>query len=196
MKFPLVATILVAAAVAVMIGLGIWQLQRAEWKQGLLAQYEQAARQRATAWPVAPADPESYFFRRAEGFCLDVAEWRAVAGRNIHDQPGWVHVASCRTGAEGPGMQAEMGWSRSSAPPAWQGGTVRGIIVPDSRHGIRLVAALPAPGLEASKPPTPGSIPDNHMMYAFQWFIFAAAALVIYLLALRRRQASVSPPKP
>ena len=37
-KLPLVPTILVAGAVAVMIGLGVWQLQRAKWKEGLLRQ--------------------------------------------------------------------------------------------------------------------------------------------------------------
>ena len=36
-KLPLVPTIIVAAAVAVMIGLGVWQLQRAGEKSRLLA---------------------------------------------------------------------------------------------------------------------------------------------------------------
>ena len=35
-KLPLVPTIIVAAAVAVMIGLGIWQLRRADEKSRLL----------------------------------------------------------------------------------------------------------------------------------------------------------------
>ena len=39
MKFPLVPTILVGAAVALMIGLGIWQLQRKAEKEALLASY-------------------------------------------------------------------------------------------------------------------------------------------------------------
>jgi surfeit locus 1 family protein len=41
-RIPVLATIIVAAAVALMIGLGIWQLQRAKWKEQLLAQYAQA----------------------------------------------------------------------------------------------------------------------------------------------------------
>ena len=36
-RLPVIPTIVVAAAVAVMIGLGMWQLQRAKWKEGLLA---------------------------------------------------------------------------------------------------------------------------------------------------------------
>src|SRR5205085_173423 len=35
-RLPLIPTIIVAAAVAIMIGLGVWQLQRARWKEGLL----------------------------------------------------------------------------------------------------------------------------------------------------------------
>jgi cytochrome oxidase assembly protein ShyY1 len=52
---------------------------------------------------------------------------------------------------------------------------------------MRLVAATPAPGLQASAPPSIESIPNNHMSYAIQWFAFAAIALVIYALALRKR---------
>ena len=37
-RLPILPTIIVAAAVAVMIGLGIWQLQRAEWKNRLIAE--------------------------------------------------------------------------------------------------------------------------------------------------------------
>lgn len=194
MRVPVVPTIVVSAAVATMIGLGIWQLQRAEWKKGLLARYQQAAQLPPLAWPLVPTKPEQLYYRRADGFCLEVMDWRAIAGRNLRDEAGWAHLASCRTGAEGPGMQVDVGWSRSSDPPQWRGGPVSGIIAPDSRHGIRLVAAQPSPGLEASKPPAPDSVPNNHILYAIQWFFFAAAASVIYVLALRRRAADRSEP--
>jgi cytochrome oxidase assembly protein ShyY1 len=36
--------------------------------------------------------------------------------------------------------------------------------------------------------PSPDSIPNNHLSYAIQWFLFAAAAALIYVLALRLRQ--------
>src|SRR3546814_2582088 len=38
-RFPLIATLIVALAVAAMIGLGVWQLQRMTWKDGLLNSY-------------------------------------------------------------------------------------------------------------------------------------------------------------
>jgi len=187
MRIPIIPTIIVAAAVATMIGLGIWQIQRAGWKQGLIARYEANAKLAPVAWPSVPPGDDVLIYRRASGFCLQVVEWRSVAGRNLRDEQGWAHIAACRTGAEGPGMQVDIGWSTLSANPAWKGGPVSGLIVPDRKHRIRLIADKPAPGLRASRPPVPANMPNNHMLYAWQWFFFAAAALVIYVLALRKR---------
>jgi surfeit locus 1 family protein len=187
-KLPVLPTLVVAAAVAAMVGLGIWQLQRAHWKQGLLVSYAQAQHLPPVSWPNVPGKPEALYFRRATGFCLQVTGWRAIAGRNLRDEPGWAHIAACRTGVEGPGMQVDVGWSKSSDSPAWRGGPVGGIIAPDHKFGLRLVSGQPAPGLERSAPPSLESIPNNHMFYAIQWFAFAVIAAVIYLLALRRRQ--------
>jgi surfeit locus 1 family protein len=39
----------------------------------------------------------------------------------------------------------------------------------------------------ASAPPSPDNIPNNHLSYAVQWFLFAGIAGVIYALALRQR---------
>ena len=41
-----------------------------------------------------------------------------------------------------------------------------------------------------ANPPSIEGIPNNHLAYVFQWFFFAAAALAIYWLALRRRLSS------
>ena len=189
-RWPLIPTVIVAAAIATMIGLGIWQLGRAEWKQDLIARFEGNRNRPAVAWPAIPPGDDTLLYRRASGFCLQPVAWRSIAGRNLQDQPGWSHIASCRTGgAEGPGMEVDVGWSKSSATPEWKGGQVSGIIVPDSKHRIRLVADTAVAGLLPSRAPTPSEIPDNHLFYALQWFFFAAAAAVIYGLALRRRRS-------
>ena len=188
MRLPFLPTLIVAAAVAAMIGLGIWQLRRAEWKEGLIDRYQAAAKLPPVAWPAIPPEGDELLYRRAAGFCLEPVGWRSVAGRSVDDEAGWSHVAACRTGAEGPGMQVDIGWSKSSAAPQWRGGEVSGVIAPDRQHRIRLVSSTPAPGLKQSKPPSPLNVPNNHLLYAAQWFFFAIAAAVIYLLALRRRQ--------
>lgn len=197
-RLPLIPTILVAAAVAVMIGLGIWQLQRSSEKQDQIARYRVASTQPPVAWPNMSGGHEALLYRRADGFCTEVVGWRAAAGRSASGDTGWSHIASCRTGgAEGPGMQVDMGWSTSSAAPAgWNGGAVSGIIGPDRDHRIRLVSARPASGLQPSAPPSPEATPNSHLLYAAQWFFFAAAAAVIYLLALRRRRRDAPGPSP
>lgn len=188
-RWPLIPSFLVVGAMLVMIGLGIWQLQRRAEKNALLAEYAQAANRPPIAWPVVPTKKDAPLFRRATGFCTEVTGWRAVAGRNARGEAGWAHIAACRTGgAEGPGMQVDMGWSRTPANPGWKGGEVTGIVAPDTRHIIRLVSQAAAPGLEVSQPPVMDDIPNNHLAYAVQWFFFAGVAGIIYWLALRRRE--------
>jgi surfeit locus 1 family protein len=187
-RLPVIPTIVVLAAVAVMIGLGVWQLERARWKEGLVARYAQADRLPPITFPTMPVrSDELPLFRHATGVCLRVVGQRAVAGENRAGEPGYAHIVDCSTGAEGPGMSVEVGWSKDpNAKVNWSGGPVSGIIGPDRRMRLRLVAASAPPGLEPSAPPSIRAIPNNHRSYAVQWFAFAFVALVIYALAVRR----------
>ena len=188
-RLPLIPTIIVALAVAVMIGLGIWQLRRAEEKEALLARYQAAQNLPPVAFPNGPiADDQLPLFRYATGMCLRPTAKRATAGQNREGEPGYVQIVDCVTGAEGPGMSVELGWSRNpNAAFQWAGGPVSGVIAPDSRMRMRLVAATAPAGLEPSAPPSTDRIPNNHRSYALQWFLFALIALLIYALALRKR---------
>lgn len=188
-RLPVLAMILVGAACAVMIALGLWQLRRADEKAALLAQYQAAANLPAMRFPLV-ADPKALpLFRKAGGFCLRPGDWRTKAGRNMEQEAGWVHIVQCASGAEGPGFAVEAGWSRFPKPPVWQGGPVRGVITSDDASLIRLVSDVPlAPELERSSPPSMESIPNNHLSYAAQWFAFAAIALAIFGVALWRRR--------
>jgi hypothetical protein len=196
-RIPILPTIIVLAAAGVMAWLGVWQIHRAGEKKELLAQYQANAHLPPMAWPVLRGGETRNLYRRAHGYCLQVTAWRSMAGRSLKDEPGWSHIASCSTGgAEGPGMEVDIGWSTESKDPAWKGGEVSGVIVPDRKHKIRLVADKAAPGLEPSQPGTPASTPNNHIAYAVQWFAFALTALIIYGLALRRRRRPVAPEAP
>jgi cytochrome oxidase assembly protein ShyY1 len=188
-RVPIIPTILVLAAAALMVGLGIWQLQRAKWKEGLLARYAAAQKLPPIAYPTAPiASDQVPLFRYATGLCLRPVGQRTSAGENRAGEPGFVHIVDCSTGAEGPGMSVEVGWSKDpNARINWRGGLVSGIIAPDRRTRMRLVAASAPPGLEPSAPPSLSTIPNNHRSYAAQWFAFALTALVIYGLAVRKR---------
>ena len=188
-RLPLIPTLIVGSAVAVMIGLGVWQLQRAEWKERLLAQYAQAQKLAPVTWPTTPLrSDELPLFRHATGVCLRPVGKRAVAGQNRAGESGYAHIVDCMTGLEGPGMSVEVGWSKDpNAKVQWNGGPVSGIIAPDRQTMMRLVAASAPPGLEPSAPPSTNAISNNHRLYAVQWFSFAAIALLIYALALRQR---------
>jgi surfeit locus 1 family protein len=194
-RLPIIPTLIVAAAVALMIGLGVWQLQRARWKEGLLARYAEAETLPPIAFPGGPLrDDQLPLFRHATGVCLRIAAKRAVAGENVGGEPGYVQIVDCVTGAEGPGMSVQLGWSKDpNAKFGWSGGPVSGIIAPDRRMRMRLVAASAPPGLEPSAAPSINSIPNNHRFYALQWFAFAAIALIIYGLAVRKRLTEAKP---
>lgn len=189
-RLPVIPTLIVLAAVATMIGLGIWQMQRAEWKAALIEQYSQASMFSSdVAYPDAdPAAVEPVLYRHSTIDCRATSgEWDAIAGRNARDEVGYVHVTLCDIGG-GKTAYVQAGWSRSPVAPEWSGGEVQGFIATYNKGGgARLVASPPLAGLEASAAPDPADIPNNHMAYAVQWFFFALTALVIYVLALRYR---------
>lgn len=198
-RIPVVATIVVAAAIAVLIGLGVWQLQRAKWKEGVLARYEQAERLPPITWPTTPLRKDQLpLFRHATGVCLRPTGKRAIGGENLQGDPGYVQIVDCATGAEGPGMSVQVGWSQDpNAKVNWTGGLVTGVVVPDRLHGIRLVAASAPAGLQPSALPSVETAvpisPAGNRFYALQWFAFAGIAALIYVLALRKRWRSAAP---
>ena len=186
-RVPLVPTIIVAAAVAVMITLGLWQLRRAEEKEALLARYASVdAQASAVPWPTTAAQREQALYRRSAFHCREVLALRETAGRSVEGQPGWSHIARCRL-ADGGEAEVALGWSSEPGTPGWQGGDVAGFVAP-AGDGARLVAAPAQAGLVQLAPPNPQDLPNNHLSYAVQWFFFALTAIVVYILALRRRE--------
>ena len=182
-RLPIIPTIIVAAAVATMIALGVWQLRRAEWKEGLLARYHQAQTMSSNVpWPRTDAQLEKSMFRWSQFECQRVLGIRSGAGTSASGEKGWRHTARCAIDGGGE-AEVALGWSFAPEPPQWSGGEVSGIIGP----GGVLYTAQVAPGLKPLAPPDPNDLPNNHLMYAGQWFFFALTALVIYVLALRKR---------
>lgn len=202
-RWPIIPTIIVALACATMIALGVWQLGRAEEKDALLAIYERNRTADPVTLPMAGPMPDSAMFRRASATCLEVVSWRPIGGRSTDGRSGYRFLAECKRSAEGPGFIADMGLSEDAQfQPQWTGGEISGIATTEPVQGgliatlmgtrpvprPMIVAATPAPGLLASAPPDQSSVSNNHIAYAGQWFFFALAAAVIYVLALRRRR--------
>lgn len=203
-RLPLIPTLVVAAAVLVMIGLGVWQLQRRAEKDAALALVASNPAKPPVAFPAYPPVPPELLFRRSSAHCLQVVRWRSEAGRAADGSVGYRAIAECATGAEGPGLLVAVGVARTpDAKPQWRGGQMRGWIgeEPDHRSLLSriggkamplrpmLIAGEAVPGLKPLAPPSVADVPNNHLAYAVQWFFFAAIAVIIYLLALRRRTA-------
>ena len=190
-RLPALPTIVVLIAVAIMVRLGLWQIDRLHEKEALLARYATARAMSADAdYPRNPAEAEKLLYRHSTLDCRAVSKVEAVAGRSAKNETGIGHVAIC-TLADGASARVVLGWSRDPAAPEWRGGRVAGIIAP----GPRLVADPPLAGLAASARPNPAELTNNHLSYAVQWFLFAGVALVIYALAVRKRLAGNAPPR-
>lgn len=201
-RWPLIPTILVLAAVAVMIALGVWQLQRKGEKEALIALYQRnMAMSSLVTYPELPPVEDRFLYRKSSVVCLKPVRWDPRSGTDRAGKAGIRMVADCRTGAEGPGVLVDIGIGDDFAPPKWTGGIVQGTIVPGPEQPTliarmtgkatparaMLVADAPVAGLRASAVPSAADTPNNHLAYAGQWFLFAIAALVIYILAVRRR---------
>ncbi len=196
-RFPIIPTLLVALAVATMVALGFWQLGRAEWKGQLLDDYAAAANKPAVTFPVEKSKAaDAYYFRKTTVHCYAPSQSTTVAGRNAAKQSGLAHMVTCQSFDPSVSMpetqyrltyHAILGWSDQMGEPEWRGGELSGTLMPDTQTGLRLVADPPVAGLQANESPNLDDIPNNHLAYAGQWFFFALVAIIIYILALRRR---------
>lgn len=95
-RFPFGLTLVAVLALALLCGLGVWQVQRMQWKNGLIDQAEAAA-----DLPPAPIasvmaldDPA---FRKVAIDCPGLATARYVELQTIHDgEPGVRLISACR----------------------------------------------------------------------------------------------------
>lgn len=129
-RFPVILTVVAAAALALLVSLGVWQVQRLAWKQDLLARIE-AAR---TAPPVpldealARPDPE---FARVALVCRGLDRAPYVELRTILDGEAGVRLVSLCGGSP---ILVDRGFVADtiSARPPSDGGTmpviVRGVL--------------------------------------------------------------------
>ncbi|MGE4430258.1 MAG: SURF1 family protein [Sphingobium sp.] len=205
-RWPIVPTVLVAAVALGMAGLGVWQLQRHDQKRAAIALIRANLDKPAVAYPKLGPVPPEMLFRRSATQCLRVESWSTDAGKAADGSTGFRLIAHCSTGAEGPGTLIEAGIAaRPDLKPRWNGGQVSGWIVEEPDHRSLLghltgpkVTLRPMliadvaldPALKAAAPPQIASIPNNHLGYALQWFAFAIIALLIYGIALSRRQSA------
>jgi surfeit locus 1 family protein len=187
-RWPLVPTVIVLAAMAIMVALGFWQLGRAQEKDAMIARYTAAGQESgAVRFPRTAEQVDAALYRRSRVVCDDVLSTRSTASRDPKGNSGLAQVARCALDRGGV-ADIFLGFTNRPTPVEFTGGPVEGIIAP-AADGARLVADPPTFGLSALPPPDPRDLPNNHLAYAGQWFFFALTALVIYALVLRKAQA-------
>lgn len=105
-RFPLGLTLVAGVAFAILIGLGVWQLERLAWKQDLLARV--AALQVAPARPIAEvlalaARGGDVEYRRVAADCMAGSPPRDAYRYALRDgRVGWRLISACRLGPGSP----------------------------------------------------------------------------------------------
>ncbi len=100
-RFPWLLTLFTAPVLALLIGLGVWQVQRMAWKEALIARAEAAATAPPAAMATVLAAPEAEF-RKALVVCPGLATAPFVELQSIHDgQAGSRLISACRA----PGIE-------------------------------------------------------------------------------------------
>jgi surfeit locus 1 family protein len=171
-RFSVGLTVATAIAMAILIGLGVWQLQRLKWKEGLLAHV--AALQSAKARPVDPvldalAQGRDVDFTRVSVTCPGLASAPFVELYGIRDgQAGVRLISACpvasaryRTVLVDRGFVAD---TISARPPVDAGSTAP----------VDLVGVLRVP--ERGNVVTPKNLPGR-------WYTRDAAAMARQLQA-------------
>ncbi|MDZ4364380.1 SURF1 family protein [Brevundimonas sp.] len=153
-RFPWGLTLLAALALALLCGLGTWQVQRMQWKTGLIDQAEVAAAAlpEAPAYVLAADDPE---FSKVSLICPGLATAPFLELQSIHEgQPGVRLISACRHPGYGQTLLIDRGFVAteiSARPP-----------VSASETPVQLTAEV-----RSTPPPGPMALaPEGRRFYA------------------------------
>ena len=204
-RLPVIPTLMTIVMVLTMIGLGVWQLQRREWKHALIARLEAAP-------ALPPVSPGEFFramvgegsvqYRRAVVACRPgrVVPYDIRGGASADERSGFLVLVACKdpplTHGKGPDLVVVAGWTeRPEAPsPLIVDAEFDGTIVEHpygtqpNRPMFMLIPRTAVAPLRPSRIPVPDDLPDPHLSYAVQWFGFAATLSVIYAIFILRRR--------
>ena len=204
-SLPVWPTLMTLVGVCTMIGFGIWQLQRREWKHDLIARLEAAQ----TLPPVTPGEffkamigEGSVQYRRAVVACRPgrVHPYDVRGGQSASGQSGFLVLVACGVKrGKGPDLVVVAGFTdRPTTGPLVVDTEFDGIVIERpygteaGRPFFMLIPRTAVPPLRPSLIPTPADLPDSHLNYAFQWFSFAATLAVIYTVFMLRRRREVA----
>ena len=208
-RVPIFATLIVALVFTALVSLGVWQLQRREWKRDLIAQLEAAPRLpllEPADFTAAMNGTQSVQFRRAELPCSPgtVLPYDVKGGSSAGGDSGYMILVSCRPNHKPPDIVAVAGWTMrpdAVSVPISVDTVFTGLVIEHpygdapGRPQFMLIPDTAVPPLAVSQMPDPGGLPDNHLSYAGQWFGLAGALVAIYGVWLRRRMVAGERPR-
>ena len=114
-RFPVVLTVLALVLLGVLLTLGVWQVQRMQWKEGLIAGAEQAADK--PPLPLAEAlKVENPEFRRVILTCRGLAAAPFVELQSIEDSNAGVRLVSACAAEGGPTLLVDRGFVAAEVP--------------------------------------------------------------------------------
>lgn len=206
MRRGFVATVIFGViGLVILIGLGAWQLQRLEWKRGVLADINAAmAVDPVPLGDLQPSDETAFTSVVMEGRIGAVELYVLVSSRDYG--AGYRVIAPFET-TEGRSVLLDRGYvtldGRANFRPVREDVQVIGTLhIPDDRNSATpendiegniwfardvdqmapilgtepvLVVARSDTGQGVLPMPVdPAAIPNNHLSYAIQWFLFAA----------------------
>lgn len=156
-RLNLSLTLWTIPALALLIGLGVWQLERLAWKRDLIAQRTSQLSLPPVAIDRVPKEWESFKFRRvrAEGHLLRSKDMRLVA-RSYKGQVGVEIVTPLRL-AGGGAVLVNRGW----APTSWT----------DQEDGAAGQAMTPVVGLLRAGGRPNMFTPDNDPAHGTWYFV-------------------------
>ena len=146
-RFPIILTILAVLLLGVLLALGVWQVQRMQWKEGLIAGAEAAAGQ--PPLPLTEAlkleNPE---FRRVLLTCRGLAAAPYVELQSIENSDAGVRLVSACAVEGGPTLLVDRGFvsaETSARPPVNAADTMPVVITGVLRRAPAPSALTPPP---------------------------------------------------
>lgn len=189
---PLGPTLLVAVALPVLVSLGVWQLNRLAWKEDLLVRLAEAPKLPVLHEPVLTRP--GLDFRRAIVPCRPIGPPAIRGGRSLRGEVGYSYILRCTE----PHLSLDAGWSpRPDLKPFALAATYPGLLREHPGPDYTLISTRALPPLTPSAPPSVAEVPNSHLSYAIQWFLFAGVLAVIYgVYVMRWRAASLDSASP
>jgi surfeit locus 1 family protein len=151
-------TVFTVPAILVMIGLSIWQVQRLQWKEGLIAERVERTTAAPITLPVAGTDLTPFEFRRVSVTgSFDHAHEFFLAARSQNGNVGFWIITPLKTEPNGPGggetVLVNRGWvpDERKAPERRAEGQVAGSVTVNGVLRLPQVKAAFQPDNEPQK---------------------------------------------